>query len=51
MHPNIQYTLRQLRLSGLANSLELRLQEARSNNLDPLEFLELVLQDELNVRQ
>ena len=51
MHPNIQYTLRQLRLSGLANSLDLRLQEARGNNLDPLEFLELVLQDELNVRQ
>jgi len=49
--PHLQYTLRKLRLSGLAASLELRLQEARSNRLDPQEFLELLLQDELNTRQ
>jgi len=49
--PNLQHTLRTLRLSGLASSLDLRLREARGNNLDHLEFLELLLQDELNVRR
>jgi DNA replication protein DnaC len=49
--PNLQHTLRKLRLSGLASSLDLRLREARGNNLDHLEFLELLLQDELNVRR
>jgi DNA replication protein DnaC len=48
---NIQYALRKLRLSGLASSLDLRLREARANNLDPLEFLELLLHDEMNVRR
>lgn len=43
--------LRRLRLSGLAGSLEVRLQEAQANRLDHAEFLELVLQDELAVRQ
>jgi DNA replication protein DnaC len=38
------------RLGGLAASLDLRLQEARSNNLDHSEFLELLLEDELNIR-
>lgn len=42
--------LRQLRLSGLAQTLELRLQEASSNRLSHAEFLELILQDELNIR-
>jgi len=39
-----------LRLSGLLGSLELRLQEAESHRLPYAEFLELLLQDELNVR-
>jgi DNA replication protein DnaC len=43
-------TLKQLRLSGLATSLEVRLSEASGNRLDHAEFLELILQDELNVR-
>jgi DNA replication protein DnaC len=43
-------TLKQLRLSGLAQSLEVRLSEAAGNRLDHGEFLELILQDELNVR-
>jgi DNA replication protein DnaC len=43
-------TLRQLRLSGLAQSLEVRLQEAAAARLAHREFLELILQDELNVR-
>jgi DNA replication protein DnaC len=42
--------LKQLRLSGLIQSLELRLQEAAGHNLTHAEFLELVLQDELLVR-
>lgn len=39
-----------LRLSGLIQSLELRLQEATANNLTHSEFLELILQDEVAVR-
>ena len=42
---------RKLRLSGLLTSLELRLQEAQSHQLSHAQFLELVLQDELNVRE
>lgn len=44
-------SLKRLRLSGLAASLDVRLQEAKSNRLDHVEFLELILQDELAVRQ
>jgi DNA replication protein DnaC len=50
MRPSLMQTLRQLRLSGLAQSLEVRLSEAVGNRLDHAEFLELILQDELNVR-
>lgn len=46
----LQSTLRQLRLSGLLQSLEVRLQEAAAGRLAHGEFLELILQDELNVR-
>jgi DNA replication protein DnaC len=42
--------LKQLRLSGLLESLEVRLHEARSHGLTHEEFLELVAQDELAVR-
>jgi hypothetical protein len=48
--PSLLQTLKQLRLSGLAQSLEVRLAEAAGNRLDHGEFLELILQDELNVR-
>lgn len=44
-------TLKQLRLSGLALTLDVRLQEAAANRLGHAEFLELIFQDELNVRQ
>ena len=47
---NLESTLKQLRLSGLAASLAVRLQEAAANRLSHEEFLELILQDELNVR-
>jgi DNA replication protein DnaC len=51
MRPALLQTLKKLRLSGLAQSLEVRLAEAAGNHLDHGEFLELILQDELNVRQ
>jgi DNA replication protein DnaC len=51
MNEALRKRLRQLRLSGLASALEVRLQEAGSHSLSHLEFLELILQDELNVRQ
>lgn len=52
MNPsNIETTLKALRLSGLAQTLNVRLQEAAANRLAHAEFLELLLQDELNVRQ
>jgi len=43
--------LKKLRLSGLTSSLDVRLQEATANHLSHAEFLEILLQDELSVRQ
>ena len=43
--------LRQLKLSGLHASLAARLEEARAGDLDPLEFLALLLEDEVARRQ
>lgn len=51
MNERLLSVLRQLRLSGLAQSLEVRLQEAAGHQLSHAEFLELILQDELLVRQ
>lgn len=48
---NLESTLKALRLSGLAATLPARLAEAAANRLSHGEFLELILQDELNVRQ
>ena len=50
MNESLQTALKKLRLSGLASSLEIRLQEASGNGLNHAEFLELILQDELMVR-
>jgi len=50
MRPSLEQSLRQLRLSGLLSSLDVRLAEAAGNQLDHSEFLELILQDELAVR-
>jgi DNA replication protein DnaC len=47
----LRNALYQLRLSGLAQSLDARLQQAAANQLSHGEFLELILQDELDVRQ
>ena len=51
MNPHLAQYARQLRLSGMLASLELRLQEARSHQLPHEQFLEMVFQDEINVRQ
>ena len=50
MNPQLMSNLKQLRLSGLASSLEVRLQEASGNQLSHQEFLELIVNDELAVR-
>lgn len=50
MNENLRSALRKLRLSGLIESLDIRLQEAAGHNLNHAEFLELILQDELAVR-
>jgi len=50
MNPQIISNLKRLRLSGLASTLEVRLQEAAGNQLNHLEFLELLISDELSVR-
>ena len=46
----LQSLLKQLRLSGLLSTLEVRLHEAVANQLSHRDFLELILQDELAVR-
>jgi DNA replication protein DnaC len=51
MNDRLQTALHQLRLSGLAQSLDVRLQEAAGHQLSHAEFLELIVQDELLVRQ
>src|ERR1700687_805642 len=50
MNDRLRSALSKLRLSGLSESLEVRLHEAASHNLNHAEFLELLLQDELVVR-
>jgi DNA replication protein DnaC len=50
MNDSLRTALKQLRLSGLLDSLEVRLHEAAGNGLNHIEFLELILQDELAVR-
>lgn len=50
-HQTLETALRELRLSGLGRTVDVRLQEAAANRLSHAEFLELILQDELNVRK
>jgi DNA replication protein DnaC len=50
MNPNLAQSAHKLRLSGLLQGLEVRLQEARASNLTHEEFLELLFQDELLIR-
>jgi DNA replication protein DnaC len=51
MNERLQTALRPLRLSGLAQSLDVGLEEAASHQLSHAEFLELILQDERLVRR
>ena len=51
MNETLLTLLRKLRLSGLVETLEVRLHEAGGNSLTHAEFLELILQDEMLVRQ
>ena len=50
MNESLHTALVKLRLSGLAQALDVRLQEAAGHQLQHAEFLELILQDELAVR-
>ena len=50
MNDALTKALKQLRLSGLLQTLEVRLQEAASHGLSHADFLELLVQDELLVR-
>jgi len=50
MRNTVNPMLTKLRLSGMIESLEVRLHEASSTGLTHLEFFELMLQDELNIR-
>ena len=50
MDGNLLTTLKKLRMSGLANTLEIRLHEAVTTGLTHREFLEFLLQDELLLR-
>jgi len=50
MNESLRIALNRLRLSGMAASLDARLQEAAGHQLSHAEFLEMVLQDELMVR-
>ncbi len=50
MNERLESALRKLRLSGLKESLQVRLEEAAANRLTHAEFLELILQDELAIR-
>ena len=49
--PTMQLTLKSLRLSGIAESLEVRLEQARESSLGYLEFLQIIFQDEVERRQ
>jgi DNA replication protein DnaC len=50
MNATLTDALKRLRLSGLARTLDVRLQEAAGNQLPHADFLELILADELAVR-
>jgi DNA replication protein DnaC len=51
MHPDLDSRLRHLRLSGMAATLPVRNQEAVRNNLAHVDFLDLLVEDELNRRR
>jgi DNA replication protein DnaC len=48
---HLQYQLKSIRLSGMAQTLPVRVQEAKANELPHLDFLALLVEDELNRRK
>lgn len=48
MNPDLTRKLKHLRLSGIAEVLPVRNQQAVSGNLSYIEFMELLIEDELN---
>jgi DNA replication protein DnaC len=50
VNESLRSALKQLRLYGLLDGLEVRLHEAAGNRLNHAEFLEMILHDELAVR-
>lgn len=51
MNPELERKLRTLRLSGMVAALDVRNQEAIGNHLAFTDFLELLVEDELNLRR
>ncbi len=51
MNPELERKLRTLRLSGMVVSLDARNQEAIHHHLSFIDFLELLVEDELNLRR
>jgi len=51
MQQQLHSNLKKLRLSGMISSMDVRIQEARANQLDFTEFLELLIYDEMAVRE
>jgi len=51
MNQQLKSSLKSLKLSGLLSALEVRLQEAQGNQLSHLEFLELIISDEVALRE
>ncbi len=51
MNPQLKSALKRLKLSGLLSTLEVRLQEAAGNQLSCAEFLELIVNDEIAIRE
>lgn len=51
MNLQLKSALKRLKLSGLLSTLEVRLQEAAGNQLSCAEFLELIINDEIAIRE
>jgi DNA replication protein DnaC len=50
-HDELDRSLRQLRLGGMADTMTIRSQQARAENFGPLDFLGLLVNDELERRR
>lgn len=51
MNQQLKAALKRLKLSGLLSTLEVRLKEAAGNQLNHMEFLELIVNDEIAIRE